>query len=100
MENQKQYVTPYDFKGKLPLKQAIPLGSPARAGDVCRQSDAAARHHECVRCNRRCAVVHGDSGFSAAERDAGCRYCDAGSAVLDWADRRTGSDYHGHQLRI
>lgn len=26
MENQKQYVTPYDFKGKLPLKQAIPLG--------------------------------------------------------------------------
>lgn len=25
MENQKQYVTPYDFKGKLPLKQAIPL---------------------------------------------------------------------------
>ncbi len=26
MENQKQYATPYDFKGKLPLKQAIPLG--------------------------------------------------------------------------
>ena len=26
MENQKLYVTPYDFKGKLPLKQAIPLG--------------------------------------------------------------------------
>ncbi len=26
MGKQKQYATPYDFKGKLPLKQAIPLG--------------------------------------------------------------------------
>lgn len=26
MENVKQYSTPYDLEGKLPLKQAIPLG--------------------------------------------------------------------------
>ncbi len=26
MEKTKQYVTPYDFEGRLPLAQAIPLG--------------------------------------------------------------------------
>ena len=26
MEKEKQYSSPYEFKGKIPLKQAIPLG--------------------------------------------------------------------------
>ena len=66
--------------------------------DVCRQPDAAAHHHGCVRhCRRR---VRGPAGKRSAERDVRGRRGNAGAAVFHRPDRRQGADHHGYKLGL
>ena len=66
--------TPYTFEGRIPLKQAIPLGLQHVMAMFVRSDGG---------CGLRCT-----SYGSFAECNDSSRYCNTGTDVFDWTDRR------------
>ena len=75
--------TPYTFEGRIPLKQAIPLGlQHVMAMFIGNLTPLLIIMGACG-CGLRCT-----SYGSFAECNDSSRYCNTGTDVFDWTDRR------------
>ncbi len=100
MEKTKQYVTPYEFEGRLPLKQAIPLGlQHVLAMFVGNLTPILIITNLCAARRRRGGLRRHPGGV-AAKRHAGGGHRHPGAAVLRGPCGRQGTHHHGHQLRL
>ena len=75
--------TPYTFEGRIPLKQAIPLGLQHVMAMFVGNLTPLLIVRSDGGCGLRCT-----SYGSFAECNDSSRYCNTGTDVFDWTDRR------------
>ena len=89
----------YDFLWKASALQGHPAGLQHVLAMFVGNLTPPFNYHRRLRPYKYAGICQ-PSGRFAAERHAGSRNCDAGSALRYWTSRRKGSDYHGNQFRL